>query len=431
MSGASRQARIDAAIAAFRQATGRAPVWAAFVPGRLEVFGKHTDYAGGRSLVAATPRGFGVVAAPRSDALVRVFDAAGGQTGVRRGSDGGQTGVRPPSDPRLTPYVAAVTDRLARDFPDAPLGADIAFASDLPRAAGLSSSSALMIAVASALIERGGLASRPEWSAAIRSPLDLAGYLAAVESGTGFGPFPGAAGVGTHGGSEDHTAILTCRAEHLSAYRYAPVAALADVRVPDAWVFVIATSGVGAEKTGNARDRYNRASHLTTTLLDIWNRLHPPAPTLAAALSSTTGAFDDLLALASRHPSEARALGDRLRHFVREDARVPLALEAFRAADAAALAELSDASQADADELLGNQIEETRVLARLARACGALAASSFGAGFGGSVWALVDASEAATFERAWTTAYSRAMSGRVIESFVTRGAAGLAVWPVC
>jgi len=110
---------------------------------------------------------------------------------------------------------------------------------------------------------------------------------------------------------------------------------------------------------------------------------------------------------------------------------VPIALEAFRAADARALGELSEASQADAGELLGNQIEETRVLARLARERGALAASSFGAGFGGSVWALVDGTEATKFERAWTTAYSRAMPGRVIESFVTRGAAGLAVWPVC
>ena len=103
MSGASRPARIDAATAAFRQATGRAPVWAAFVPGRLEVFGKHTDYAGGRSLVAATCRGFGVVAAPRRDALVRVIDAAGGQTRVRPGSDTGQTRVKPVSDPGLTP----------------------------------------------------------------------------------------------------------------------------------------------------------------------------------------------------------------------------------------------------------------------------------------------------------------------------------------
>jgi galactokinase len=42
--------------------------------GRIEIFGKHTDYAGGRSLVAAVPRGFAVVA-PRADGRVRAIDA--------------------------------------------------------------------------------------------------------------------------------------------------------------------------------------------------------------------------------------------------------------------------------------------------------------------------------------------------------------------
>ena len=32
-----------------------------FVPGRIEVFGKHTDYAGGRSLLCCVERGFHVV----------------------------------------------------------------------------------------------------------------------------------------------------------------------------------------------------------------------------------------------------------------------------------------------------------------------------------------------------------------------------------
>ncbi len=39
------------------------PEHAWWIPGRLEVFGKHTDYAGGRTLVAALPRGFVLLAA--------------------------------------------------------------------------------------------------------------------------------------------------------------------------------------------------------------------------------------------------------------------------------------------------------------------------------------------------------------------------------
>src|SRR6266545_1519511 len=46
-----------------------------FVPGRIEVFGKHTDYAGGRSLLCAVERGFCVSAWPRPDRIVRISDA--------------------------------------------------------------------------------------------------------------------------------------------------------------------------------------------------------------------------------------------------------------------------------------------------------------------------------------------------------------------
>src|SRR5690349_11918029 len=48
-----------------------------FVPGRIELFGKHTDYCGGRSLLCAIDRGFAVLARPRSDNRVRVFCSQG------------------------------------------------------------------------------------------------------------------------------------------------------------------------------------------------------------------------------------------------------------------------------------------------------------------------------------------------------------------
>jgi galactokinase len=62
---------------------------------------------------------------------------------------------------------------------------------------------------------------------------------------------------------------------------------------------------------------------------------------------------------------------------------------------------LSEESQGDAEQLLGNQIPETSALARAARKAGAFAACSFGAGFGGSVWALVETERAAKFAHTW------------------------------
>src|SRR4030095_7266861 len=47
--------------------------WSLWVPGRIEVLGKHTDYAGGRTPVCALERGCCVVVAPRKDSVVRVI----------------------------------------------------------------------------------------------------------------------------------------------------------------------------------------------------------------------------------------------------------------------------------------------------------------------------------------------------------------------
>ena len=95
------------------------------------------------------------------------------------------------------------------------------------------------------------------------------------------------------------------------------------------------------------------------------------------------------------------ALERRLDHFIREDSRVLEAIEAFRESDGARLSSLAEQSQAEAGTLLGNQVPATMALARAAREHGALAASSFGAGFGGSVWALVDRNSAADFAARW------------------------------
>lgn len=50
------------------------------VPGRVEVVGKHTDYAGGRSLTLACDRGFGVVGVSRPESGVILLDAVRGES---------------------------------------------------------------------------------------------------------------------------------------------------------------------------------------------------------------------------------------------------------------------------------------------------------------------------------------------------------------
>ena len=385
---------------AFTRSTERDPAWSSFVPGRIEIFGKHTDYAGGRSLTCTVPRGFLLIAAPREDRRVRVIDArlreeAVVDLDVPAGVNG------------WSRYVEVVARRLAADFPGASLGVDVAFASDLPRAAGLSSSSALVVGLATALVHRGRLHLRPEWTAALKTLQDLAGYLGAVENGLTFKTFTGAPGVGTDGGSEDHTAILMARRNTVSAYSYLPVRRHDDADMPGDWRFVVASSGVEADKAGSARDQYNRASRATRELLGQLNAKTGKAHShLAAALEVT----DDDTTERFRAGLDG-SLAARLTHFIAEDARVFQALGAFRRADKHSLRDLSERSQEDAEVLLGNQIPETIALTRLAHANGAFAACSFGAGFGGSVWALVEEHDAAGFSSRWVKAYAEEFPG--------------------
>ena len=404
----------------FEAAVGVEPSWRWFVPGRIEVFGKHTDYAGGRSLLAAAPRGIAVVARARPDQIVRLIDVRYGNVAMINVAD-------PHEQHRgFANYVRVVARRLAQNFPGAALGADIAIASDLPRAAGVSSSSALVVGVASALIKRGNLAARDEWRAAIASSENLAWYLGCVENGLDYPGLPGTIGVGTHGGSEDHTAILACKTGHVSQFRFVPVTPLGEVAMPPDWTFVIASSGVQADKAGSVLERYNRASNATRALLAIWNARAPePARSLGQVLGSGNGEAQmrSWLGPSADGQFSTEDLYKRLVHFMREDHRVELAARAFAHGDQSALGALSAGSQRDADELLGNQIPETRALAAAARAVGAFAASSFGAGFGGSVWALVQHHDAERFSREWVSSYRRGSTAPgPIECFVSRPA---------
>ena len=83
----------------------------------------------------------------------------------------------------------------------------------------------------------------------------------------------------------------------------------------------------------------------------------------------------------------------------------------------------------NAVEMLHNQTPETIFLAEQARTLGAIAASAFGAGFGGSVWALVERERASTFVGEWGREYGARFPGLAnAEFFVTE--AGIAATPI-
>jgi galactokinase len=376
-----------------------------FVPGRIEVLGKHTDYAGGRSLLCALERGFCLLATPRADAEIRIVDAGlDSQIAFRL------DGELKPAEGQWANYPMNVARRIARNFPGARRGADIAFASDLPPAAGLGSSSALIVGAFLALADVNRLSETAEYLQNIRSAEDLAGYLACVENGQNFGTLAGDRGVGTHGGSEDHTAMLCCQPGRLSLYAFQPVRRERVVALPEDFQLVIGVSGVAAEKTGAAGEAYNRASQAAQTILELWNAAtgHHDI-SLAAALEDSRDVLKEMrgvLRRSSHGQFPARVLLDRLEQFFEENTGIiPAVAEAVARGAVEAIGHVVERSQANAERLLGNQIPETLALARSARELGAVAASAFGAGFGGSVWALVRRQESEKFTRRWEARY--------------------------
>ena len=402
----AKRAGFGSAVSALAERTGDARIDVAlFVPGRIEVLGKHTDYAGGRSLLCAAEQGFCLVARARTDSRVVVTDARTGESA--------DTALDPAIEPipgQWSNYPATVTRRVARNFPDARIGADLAFASDLPPASGMSSSSALMIAVFLAIGNLNHLARDSRFRSAVSTAEELAAYLATIENGNSFGVLAGDRGVGTFGGSEDHTAILCCRPGVLSQYRFAPVQRECEIRLPTGLTFVIATSGIVAEKTGAALAAYNRASRSAARVLEVWREATGRTDaTLERAVSSAPDAIARMREALDKSVDEefpATTLRNRFEQFYAESREIiPAAGAALATGDLARFGQLVDRSQHGAERWLGNQIAETMTLAHSARACGAVAASAFGAGFGGSVWALVSADQGSHFCEQWSATY--------------------------
>lgn len=395
-----------------------------FAPGRIEVLGKHTDYAGGDVLVCAVDRGVTATLTPAARGISATTAALPGEVDLLGGGGLGDTAGDPD---RLPPghwghYPRSVVARLRANFGDlAPCRVELQ--SDLPLASGMSSSSAVVVATAMALVRHNGLQQHPLWREAITDEMALAGYLACIENGRSFGPLVGSGGVGTLGGSEDHTAMVCSRAGQLGRFRFSPPSLVERVALPDGYSFVVAVSGVEAQKTGAAQQGYNDASLATTELLRRWNAalrqaqgaentlaqgtsstLAEPveATSLAQALRSTPDAHQRLAAMVADEPG----LAARLEQFVVESAWcVPQAVDALRHGDLARFGEVVARSQSLAGEGLHNQVWHTTELVRLALELGAVAASSFGAGFGGSVWALVPNSDAEAMAADWLQRY--------------------------
>jgi galactokinase len=210
---------------------GAAP-YTLHVPGRVNLIGEHIDYYGLPVMPVAIQKQIAIAFLPRKDGYICAKSA--------QYADSIQFPLASPFVPRSpghwSNYVRAVASAMqgARVLKT---GIDAYVASNLPLAAGLSSSSALLIAFGLALLAVNCLT------------LTLNELTSVLPDGEQL--------VGTRGGAMDHIAILASRAGFATLIRsFAPLA-IEHVPVPPHWRFLIAHSLVTAEKSGAVRSEYN------------------------------------------------------------------------------------------------------------------------------------------------------------------------------
>jgi galactokinase len=319
-----------------QERNGWRTVWA---PGRVNLIGEHIDYHGLPVLQIALDRRVCVEYRPRADRRIHAQSAGYETREFEWTAD-----LAPVAAGDWENYLRAAARTAAARW-RVTHGIDAVVTSDLPAAAGLSSSSALLVAFTLALLETNGV--RPSFE-------ELMGVL---PDGEQF--------VGTRGGAMDHAAALASRAGCASLIEFAPLA-VRHIPVPEDWSFLVAHSLHTAEKSGAAREEYNlRRAAGTTALERLGLKTYREAvPEMAERLE----------------PGRER---DAFLHVATEARRVRAAVEAMEQRDAAGFGRLLLKSHASLRDRLRVSCNALDQLVDEAMSAGALGARVTGAGFGG------------------------------------------------
>jgi galactokinase len=335
----------ERARAGFRQAFGYPPGAVAVAPGRMNIIGEHTDYNEGYVLPAAIDRYIAVALRLRRDS----------QLALR--SDRYQAPANLESLPSRrqgiwADYLVGVAREIDKQHGVGP-GLDVFVASDLPAGSGLSSSGALEVAGAVAMLAARGIE---------MSPLDIARLCQMAENvfvGARTGIMDQFTALKARGGN---AILLDCRS--LEAEQ---------VPLPDgrlAWL--LADSRVRHELAGSA---YNQ------------RRAECEAAAKALGLSSLRDAAEEDLERIENPVERHRA-----RHVITENARVLEAADALRRRAPRGLGPLLYASHESLRLDFAVSCRELDCLVELAaRAPQVIGARMMGGGFGGCVLVLLDA----------------------------------------
>lgn len=245
-------------------------------PGRINLMGRHVDHRGGNVNVMAINRETLLAAAPREDDVVRlrdvrvehfpnrefrIYDLLGEESWSNwmdflESSTVRQVLEAAPGD--WSHYVRAPLLRLQYANRDRRLkGMDCMLSGNIPLAAGLSSSSALVVAFAEAAVALNGFG------------LEMSDFIDLCGQGEWF--------VGSRGGAADHAAIRTGQLGRVTRIGFFPFEVGESTPLPAGLRLMIANSGDRAVKSAGARDVFNQRVACYEFALMLLKRRWPAA----------------------------------------------------------------------------------------------------------------------------------------------------------
>jgi len=254
---AERCAAYRATLACFRANFGNdRQVAVVRSPGRINIMGRHIDWQGGRCNLMAVTQEVLMVVAPRSDDRVeaRNVDPASfpdlsislGQLVSRLNWDDWMSVVNSgelvrhlrESAGHWSLYIEAAMLRLQMAYRERLLrGMDMAVCGNIPVAAGLSSSSAIVVATAESAVALHGLELTPQQ------------FVNFCGEGEWF--------VGTRGGSADHAAMKYGAKGTINHVGFHPFELLEQLAFPSTHALVVCNSLIQAKKAAGAREAFN------------------------------------------------------------------------------------------------------------------------------------------------------------------------------
>ena len=374
------------------------------VPGRVNLIGEHIDYNHCPVLPLAIDREILALVNFRDDNKITVRDTKGGFEKI-------EFSVTPQIDPfergNWGNYIKAGVQGVIAERPVGTKGFDLAIDSNIPLAAGLSSSSALVVLSALIFLRANGVKVETK-----EERFALAEVCAKGERYTG-----------TQGGGMDQAAILLGEESHALLINFNPLRS-ESLPLPEDYTLVVANSLVQAPKTRTVMDAYNRRSiesRLATELLSHalqteYNReaigfigeLRDPPANLLSAIKETPYSVAEIakqLQLTEAEvirrwivrkdgspfpiPPEGFLLSQRLEHILGEWERVEKSAQALKEGEVEVLGELMNASHASCRDLYQISVPELDNLVEINRQAGAIGSRLTGAGFGGCTISLV------------------------------------------